>query len=243
MRRFLRWLIVVAVPIILVVVAVRALTLPWFPTWEYGRDGFPDDSYGLEREERLRLAKACVSFLNLPRDLDRLEVLRLPDGSPAFTERELQHMDDVKRVYDGITIAGVGALVVALSAGWALYRRKEGPLVWGAISDGGLITLVILAALGIWMLISWNAFFTALHRVFFEGDSWLFQYSDTLIRLFPIRFWQDAGTLVAVAVASGAFVLALIGRMMQRRLILDEREEKESGAEVSPEEPDLSSDP
>jgi uncharacterized membrane protein len=27
--------------------------------------------------------------------------------------------------------------------------------------------------------------------LFFSGDTWLFAYSDTLIRLFPIRFWED----------------------------------------------------
>ena len=44
----------------------------------------------------------------------------------------------------------------------------------------------------VFSLLAFRAFFTAFHRVFFEGDTWLFHYSDTLIRLFPERFWQDA---------------------------------------------------
>jgi integral membrane protein (TIGR01906 family) len=46
--------------------------------------------------------------------------------------------------------------------------------------------------LGLFASISFWQFFSWFHSLFFKGDSWLFAYSDTLIRLFPIRFWQDA---------------------------------------------------
>jgi integral membrane protein (TIGR01906 family) len=52
-------------------------------------------------------------------------------------------------------------------------------------------------------------FFTLFHSLFFEGDSWLFAYSDTLIRLFPLRFWQDAFLWAAVIALGGGLGLAL----------------------------------
>ncbi len=219
MRALMRGVIIVAVPIVLIVVVVRLMTLPWFPAWEYRRAGFPEDAYGLQPAQRLRLARTCIAFLNLPHDIERLEGLQLPDGELAFTERELGHMRDVKRVYDGITVVGLLAGVMALSAGWVLHRRNAVAAIWGALSDGALLTLVALVAVGAFMLLSWNAFFTGFHRVFFEAGSWRFQYSDTLIRLFPMRFWRDAGLLVAGVVVVAAFLLALIGRMLQRRLV------------------------
>ena len=45
-------------------------------------------------------------------------------------------------------------------------------------------------------------------NLFFTGNSWLFYYSDTLIRLFPIRFWQDAFLLAAVVALGGGLGLA-----------------------------------
>ena len=54
-----------------------------------------------------------------------------------------------------------------------------------------------------------NSFFVAFHSLFFEGDSWLFLYSDTLIRLFPLRFWQDAFLWAAVIALGGGIALAL----------------------------------
>ncbi|MGC9400413.1 MAG: TIGR01906 family membrane protein [Anaerolineae bacterium] len=218
MKTAMRGLIVLAVPLVLIVLTVRLLTWPWFPAWEYRRPGFPEDVYGLQRADRLRLARACITFLNLPHDVKRLERLRLPNGEPAFTAEEVQHMSDVKRVYDGVTTVGLLALVVGFSAGWALYRRGEVAALWGGLSDGALLTLVLLVALGGVMLFSWDAFFTGFHRVFFEEGTWRFRYSDTLIRLFPMRFWRDAGLILAGAVSLSAFVLALMGRMLQRRL-------------------------
>ena len=45
MRTVMRFLIVLAVPVVLIVTGIRAVTLPWYPTWEYGRPGFPADPY------------------------------------------------------------------------------------------------------------------------------------------------------------------------------------------------------
>ena len=53
-----------------------------------------------------------------------------------------------------------------------------------------------------------NVFFTQFHHLFFEGDSWLFLFSDTLIRLFPIRFWEDTFLAGAGIVLAGGLGLA-----------------------------------
>ena len=52
-------------------------------------------------------------------------------------------------------------------------------------------------------------FFAGFHSLFFEGDSWLFLFSDTLIRLFPIRFWQDAFLFAALIALGGGLALGL----------------------------------
>jgi len=75
----------------------------------------------------------------------------------------------------------------------------------------GIAALVgLIAALGIGLSpeIFWS-FFAGFHRLFFEGNSWLFAYSDTLIRLFPIRFWQDAFLLAALISSAGGLLLVL----------------------------------
>jgi integral membrane protein (TIGR01906 family) len=210
MRTLLRLLIVVAVPIVLTMMMVRLLTLPWYPAWQYGRPGFPADPLGMPRAERLRLAQASIRFLNIPWQTAMLEDLRFDDGTPAYERRELEHMDDVKIVYNGLTFLALVLGVAALVAAQLLWRGRgeEGSgcrAFWTSLSQGAIMTLGLLLALGIWMLLAFDSFFTFFHSLFFEPGTWTFPYTDTLIRLFPLPFWQDAGFIVA----GGVSVLSL----------------------------------
>jgi integral membrane protein (TIGR01906 family) len=82
---------------------------------------------------------------------------------------------------------------------------------------GGWLTVGLTAALGIFAAVSFWQFFTVFHALFFEGDTWLFYYSDTLIRLFPMRFWQDAFIFVGVLTVGGGIGLGLgLGRRKQQ---------------------------
>ena len=179
--------------------------------------------------ERLRLARASIRFLNIQRGSGLLNDLTFDDGTIAYNAREISHMDDVKLVYDRLTSIALFAAAIALASMWVLAKMANKAAIWGAISDGSLLTLCLLVGLGIWMLVGFDAFFTAFHGVFFEGGTWLFSYSDTLIRLFPIKFWQDAGILIAVIVGIVAFVMALFSRAWQKRF---ERKNKENGNEA-----------
>ena len=83
------------------------------------------------------------------------------------------------------------------------------PLLRSGLLIGSGITIGVLVALVAYIAIGFNTFFVQFHRVFFQGDSWLFRWSDTLIRLFPEKFWFDvflwiAGLTLAEAGLIGA---------------------------------------
>jgi integral membrane protein (TIGR01906 family) len=65
---------------------------------------------------------------------------------------------------------------------------------------------VIIAAL------SWDTFFTSFHSIFFASGTWQFEYSDTLIRLFPEQFWFDAAVTIGALTILGASLFWLISR-------------------------------
>ncbi len=210
--RWLQWLLGLALPIVLLALNMRLVTGHWFVRWEYRRPGFPPDPFGLSTAERIRLAETCQDFLAQNADIALLENLELPGGEPAFNQRELRHMADVQAVYHALTVAGViaGAIWIGGSLAFAANEQvREG--LPRSLLRGSLITLGLLAAVGSFMLISWGDFFTTFHRLFFEGETWIFPNSDTLIRLFPIRFWIDiAATLVGLLVTE-AIVLGAAG--------------------------------
>jgi len=218
LSRWMEWLLVLALPILLIGVNLRIVTSHWFVHWEYERPGFPADPYGLSTSERIRLATVCQDYLASNADIALLANLELPSGEPAFNERELRHMADVQDVFFALTVAGGMSGLLWLSVGAASLRSgwmKDRYL--NAVLNGSLLTFGMLAAVGGFMAVSWGEFFIAFHRLFFAGDTWLFPNSDTLIRLFPIRFWIDVAIVLVALTVLEAAALGALGWAHRRR--------------------------
>lgn len=203
-------------PIVLLGFALRLLLTPLFLQVEYRMPGFPADNYGFTREDRLRWAPFAVDYLTNREDVSYLADLKFDDGTPLYNERELSHMDDVKRVTRGalnvfyLALAGLALLGLwsKRPQQWAAFRlglKRGGGIMVGI---AGVVAAVV--AVGMFLIpdLFWS-FFSGFHALFFEGDSWLFAYSDTLIRLFPIRFWQDTFLFAALIAVAGGLGLSL----------------------------------
>ena len=201
--------VAVAVPPILVVNALRVLANDSFVRLEYGRDGFPADRYGLTDDQRERLALIGLRSIQPGTEgVVLLERATLPDGSPAFDARELSHMEDVRSVFGAALRAQLLAVVAIAALALALAWTQLRAVVPRGLLVGALATLTV-AALGVpFILLGFDRFFTRFHEVFFEGDSWRFSNTDTLIRLYPERFWQDVSQLAAAITVAQAVVLA-----------------------------------
>ena len=196
----LRIVLTVALPLVLVLTNVRLVLLPWFPPFEYGRPGFPPDAYGFTTAERKLHAARAVDYLLNFAGIDFLAGERFVDGTSLYNERELRHMQDVKAVTRGMLGVWRAAVVLALVATIYLARQPvTRSLLRAALMTGSAIVVVVLTVLIVYLLLNFNSFFTNFHRVFFESGSWMFSYSDTLIRLFPLRFWSDVAVLVGGA--------------------------------------------
>jgi len=220
-RLFIVVAIAVATPVILTVNSIRLLANDWYIHFEYGRPGFPPDAYGLTGAERTALALIGLRSV-LPAQaegIDSLRQARLPDGSPAFNARELQHMSDVRallgRVYPLHLVAIVALVALAIAFHRTPATRRVVPL---GLRAGAILTLSLAAALVAYILINFNTFFTQFHQIFFEGTSWQFQFTDTLIRLYPIPFWSDAATFITLGTVAQALGLLAGAWVWLRRL-------------------------
>jgi len=210
LKVFLQAVIVAAAPIVLVVTPVRLLMHPRYVWFEYGRADFAPDPLGFSLEERTRLAIIGVESIVGPRGVVVLQEARLPDGSSAFNQREASHMQDVRVVTGNIYIAQVVMLIAAVLAAIALMRAEHRAAVPTALLTGASGTIVLLVGLVGFVLVGFDTFFTAFHRVFFTGETWLFDFTDTLIRLYPPQFWFDAATLIGVTTIVEAIMLGVI---------------------------------
>lgn len=217
MKFFLSWLTALLTPILLLSLALRMLLTPTFLRLEYGQTSFPPDPYGFTQADRLHWAGYALEFIRAPHPIRYLADLKMPDGGPLFNERELRHMVDVQRVTLAALRVGDLTLGVTLLLGLIAIRFRILRAYFQGLQRGGWLTLLLALALGIFGTLAFWDFFTLFHALFFEGDTWLFEYSDTLIRLFPLRFWQDVFAVTAIIVIAGALLLAFSPRLARLR--------------------------
>jgi len=216
MKTFLSYFISLLTPIALIGTALRILLTPIFYTVEYNMPYFPADEYGFTKEDRMRWAPFAVEYLINGADISYLSGLQFDDGTPLYNERELSHMYDVKNVVLGALRVWYISLVALILLAILAYYSDWMPDCLNGLRRGGWWMIGLAMALGLTAGIGiavnpdvfWK-FFTFFHQIFFAGDSWLFYYSDTLIRLFPIRFWQDAFLWAAILALGGGAALAV----------------------------------
>ena len=210
----LSWLVTLLIPLALIGLGLRLLLTTTFLQIEYNMPYFPQDEYGFTKEDRLRWAPYALKYLVNNADISYLGDLKFDDGTPLYNERALSHMAAVKQVTRGALTVWYATLAILLALGiWSKVAHWEQAYRQG-LMRGGWLMVGLAVAIGLTVIVGivinpnvfWG-FFTAFHKLFFEGDSWLFLYSDTLIRLFPIRFWQDAFLLAAVIALGGGLTL------------------------------------
>lgn len=211
----LSYLTSLLVPLALIGTALRILLSPIFINVEYRMPYFPADEFGFTQQDRLQWAPFALEYLVNSADISYLGDLKFDNGTPLYNERELSHMADVKNVVRGALQAWMISLVGLILIAVLAYRQKWMPGYVLGLRRGGMWMIGLATALGLIAGVGivlnpdvfWQ-FFTLFHQVFFTGDSWLFYYSDTLIRLFPIRFWQDAFLWAAILALGGGLALA-----------------------------------
>jgi integral membrane protein (TIGR01906 family) len=220
-------LVVVFVPVAISLGVVRLLLNPWYVEFEYRTPGFPPDQYGFSMEDRLTYSKVAIEYLVNDAGIEFLGDLRFPEGEQApefscafmddctrmYNERELTHMLDVKIVVQSAMQLWLFSLgFIGLAGLWAWRGGWLADFI-KAVRRGGWLTLILIGFILAFVLLAFGVIFVFFHQIFFESGTWLFYYSDTLIRLFPERFWRDTFLMVGGLTGLGGLALVLLLRV------------------------------
>jgi len=205
-------ILILTAPVIFIGIPVRIAFSEWFVEWEYSRTDFPPDTYGLDNESRKHLALLGLRAVLSEEGMEEFRKAKLPDGRRAFREKEIRHMEDVKRVLDVFFPLLYALLFLHLFLHLLLRDRI---FTGWILLLSSLFSLILVAGAGTFALIDYDLAFEVFHDLFFDPDSWRFRYTDTLLRIYPMKFWFDGTVFVTVgaillgAVSSGAGLLLL----------------------------------
>jgi integral membrane protein (TIGR01906 family) len=211
--------IAVAVPFVLTVNGLRAVTNERYVEAFYHHGGIPDDRYGMSEADRIRLALVGLRSIEpSSQGVDLLRQATLADGRPAFNARELRHMQDVRtllgRAYVVQLVVVIAIAALALLLG---LRRSTRTVVPVALAYGAVLTVGLAAAVAVVSLVSYDSFETWFHAPLFAGDSWRFEETDTLRRLYPDRFWLDTAIVLGAFAVVQSLIVFVVARWWARR--------------------------
>ncbi len=229
-RGWARWIapvLLLVLPILLLSAAIRiemnslGLYTRGFHIYEVGQ------TTGLSEDQLDAAAAKLIAYFNSFAETPQMTVSHA-DGIPfdLFHDYELIHLSDVKSLFEANTVAqALSMFVVALFvlAGLSLGRRSD---VYSGLRYGALFTIALLALSSMAFVTDFSRMFVAFHLVAFDNSFWqLNPYTDYLVMLFPLGFWQDmfifagAGTgIAAIAVYTAATSLTRRARSRGHRL-------------------------
>ncbi len=118
-----------------------------------------------------------------------------------FTTDEIEHMKDVKRIFEIVSLVYVlSFLVIAFFIGKVKYRE---------LNLSGEISIILLALLLFTVSLNFDEAFILFHRVFFRNNLWLLPYDSNLIKLFPeevfsnfSKIWFATSFTIALLIAA-----------------------------------------
>ncbi|OGO09803.1 MAG: hypothetical protein A3K46_01320 [Chloroflexi bacterium RBG_13_60_9] len=220
MKSIIRILLIASFPLLLFLAWVRIMLLPAFVEIEYRRPGFPADPYGFTTEERLQWANISREYLLSDAGDDFFAQYRLANGSPLYNEREVGHMVDVHVIVQKAMVIFAVLGILCLAACIYLFRTDR-ELLRKTLATAGIGTFGFLILVLVTVALAWDWAFVGFHKVFFTGETWLFPYSDTLIRLFPVTFWQDGFAAAVIGMLATCllvwFCAFVLPRWIQRK--------------------------
>ncbi len=117
------------------------------------------------------------------------------DDSVILRDIEISHMVDVKKLYTYLRVAAIISLITAVSLSYMMFKVDKNELykTYKSIYLGPLLFVLFV---GGYLIIDFNAAFTAFHQIFFTNDDWLLYNTDVLIILLPQNFWMVSGIII-----------------------------------------------
>ena len=218
LTRILKLLIILLIPIFIISGAVRLLATDSYLAFEYNKASFPPDSFGFTDQQRFILASTNIHYVRAHLPNDELSKQTL-NGVPVYNPREVSHMADVQAVFQSVSHVWQVTFILLILLGFVVWKTGEQKALPSAIQSGGLLTSGLILSIALLAIFGWQFWFNTFHLFFFEPGSWLFSYSDALIRLFPVEFWFDATLTISVLSLIGGLSMALIG--WQWRIVIE----------------------
>ena len=225
-------LLVLAIPLLFVSLAVNIYT----GSEELYTGGFAryyiSDATGISDSQLQNVARGMVGYLNGKVPSPQVEVDTRGIRRPVYNQKELIHMEDVRKIIEIFKMLEILSLIIFLVTGCYILLRAGMNRLLRGLQAGAVVTVAFLGAVMLWALIDFNSIFYFFHILSFSNDLWLLDpATDYLIMMFPEGFFFDTAVLIVATIITAALVTWIAAYVAKKVL---QRSEKTSTGVRSP---------
>ncbi len=167
------------------------------------------ENTGLPREEILANYNTVMDFLSPFSSSD----FDLP--SLKYSEQGASHFYDCKPIFNAVYFLGAmsGLFLLLL----AFLKRKKVSAYH--LKTSGAVTLAIPALFCAFLLVDFDRAFVLFHKIFFNGDTWLFDpITDEIINILPAEFFMHCALFIALIWVAGSITQFMLARKKQTNI-------------------------
>ena len=189
-------LFVVVVPVILLLTDVQLVAYDrGYYRSEYAKYNVPVN-IGMDMDRLMESTEKLILYLENKRDDLDFKGDFIKGAEEFFSQRDKQHMVDVKRLFiNGFYIRNISLLYAIVFLFLMFWKKPIGSRLrklahYGiAIAVAGIAPVLLIVTL---MSIDFYKYFTVFHKIFFTNDLWLLDPAvDRLVNIFPEEFFTD----------------------------------------------------
>lgn len=198
--RVLKWVLAaVAALCVFIILVVSAVQWGAFDPdfyWDMYYQQHTPERVGMSQDDLTRVTGEMLDYLNNEPGASFADIKAVIGGTErnVFNDREVTHMEDVKRLYAAVRFAR-GIAIVTAAACIILLMIWAGPKSFRQLCAAYLIVggALFLLAGGIWLITrnNFTEFWDRFHMLFFTNDLWILNpQTDLLIRMVPEAFFS-----------------------------------------------------
>lgn len=132
----------------------------------------------------------------------------------SMSEEGRIHFEEVKDIFISMQLVSIAAAVILLIWIFVRLKNKRASFRWMKLT--GIAVAAIAAIVGLAALIDWNGAFTAMHKIFFRNDYWIFDAeTDPVINILPEEFFMHCGMAIILLAALQTAALRLAYRRLE----------------------------
>lgn len=171
----------------------------------------------IEREDMPVVIKHLGDYLVGLEDDFNHQLMIKGELTDVYGQREIDHMADVRRLFDYIKYAALISFVLLLINLYRLSNRAGLKYLQNWLNAALIGIIVLLISLFMLAQIDFTAAFIKFHQIFFSNDLWILNpKTDRLIQMLPEVFFKEAAILIVVLALIYVFLGKAISVFLKR---------------------------